>query len=145
MFAFSPVTFRRIVRASAAYDVVVTAMFATPWTFTVLLAHLSAVNQQLGGQAVPPFDTFGVLIACLLGSVVMVWSVLRLRDPQALYGRFDAATRLLFSTWMAWALVQTQAPVLWLFVVPELAWGVVQLWPLVEQRGAGGPAQGQGA
>jgi hypothetical protein len=40
---------------------------------------------------------------------------------------------LLFATWMIWVLHATGEPVLWLFVVPELAWGVIPWWPV---RGA---------
>jgi hypothetical protein len=53
-----------------------------------------------------------------------------LRDPEPRFGRYDAAARFLFVTWMAWALAATGAPLLWLFLLPELVWGVVQLLPL---------------
>lgn len=123
-------TFRRIVRASAIYDLAVTAPFATPWTFALVLAQLSSVNQQLGGTPLPAFAPLHVLIACLMGSIVLVWSVLRIRDPQPRFGRYDAAGRLLFSTWMAWALAVTGEPLLWLFLLPEAAWGIVQSLPV---------------
>lgn len=123
-------SFRRIVRASAIYDVLATAPFATPWTFAVAHAHLSAVNQALGGAALPAFAPFHILFACLLGSVVLVWSALRIADPQQQFGRYDGAARMLFTTWMVWALSATGEPVLWLFIVPELAWGVIQWWPV---------------
>lgn len=123
-------TFRNIVLGSAVYDLLVTAPFATPWSFAFAHRQLDAVNQALGGAALPAFTPFHVLFACLLGSVVLVWSVLRIRDPQRRYGRFDAAARLLFTTWMIWALDATGAPLLWIFIVPELAWGVAQLLPV---------------
>jgi hypothetical protein len=123
-------TFRNIVRASAVYDVVVTAPFATPWTFALLHKQLTTINQQLGGVPLPPFAPFHVLIACLLGSVVVVWSALRLSDPQQRFGRFDGAARMLFSFWMTWALLVTHAPLLWLFIVPEFLWGIVQWLPV---------------
>lgn len=126
-------TFRHVVRASALYDLVVTAPFATPWSFAWLHAQLSATNQQLGGAALPAFAPFHVLIACLLGSVVMVWSVLRLRHPEPRLGRYDGSARFLFSGWMVWALLQTGEPVLWLFIVPEFAWGLLQWWPLARR------------
>lgn len=132
MPTFSLAQYLRIVRASAAYDLLVTAAFATPWTFTAMLAQLSATNQQLGGEALPAFGPFHVLIACLLGSIVVVWSVLRLAHPEKRLGRYDGAGRFLFSTWMAWALAATGAPLLWLFLVPEFAWGVVQWCPVRE-------------
>ena len=133
--AFSPATYLRVVRASALYDVIATAAFATPWTFEWDWRQLSAANVMLGGTPLPAVGVFHVLIACLLGSLVLVWSALRLTRAEIRLGRFDGAARFLFSTWMAWALVLTHAPLLWLFLVPEFAWGVVQWWPV-----AGGDA-----
>lgn len=130
MIRFSAPAFRKIVWASALYDLIVTAPFATPWTFALAHGQLGAINAALGGTALPPFAVFHVLFACLLGSVVLVWSVLRLRDPQQRFGRYDGAARMLFSAWMLWALVQTDAPILWLFLAPEFAWGVAQWWPV---------------
>lgn len=123
-------SFRRIVRASGIYDVLATAPFATPWTFALAHTQLSAVNQALGGAALPAFAPFHILFACLLGSVVLVWSALRIADPQQRFGRYDGVARMLFTTWMIWALHATGEPVLWLFIVPELAWGVIQWWPV---------------
>ncbi|MEX5748631.1 hypothetical protein [Massilia sp. X63] len=128
---------RRIVRASAVYDLVVTAAFATPWTFALAHDQISALNMALGGAALPAFTPFHLLFACLMGSIVLVWSVLRILEPTRRLGRFDGVGRFLFSTWMAWCLFETGAPVLWLFVVPEFAWGVAQWWP------AGREADGQ--
>jgi hypothetical protein len=122
--------FRRIVRASAVYDLLVTAPFATPWTFALAWDHLSGINMLLGGAPLPVFGPFHVLFACLLGSIVLVWAVLRIGDPQPRFGRFDGAGRLLFSLWMAWALSQTGAPLLWCFLVPEMGWAIAQWLPL---------------
>jgi hypothetical protein len=130
MAFISAASFRRIVFASAVYDLLLTAPFATPWSFAFAHAQLSALNVQMGGAALPAFLPFHVLFACLLGSVVLVWSVLRLRAPLQHYGRYDGAARLLFSTWMAWALLQTGAPLLWLFLVPEFAWCLAQWQPV---------------
>lgn len=128
MLSFSPSQFRRIVWASAAYDLLITAPFATPWTFALALGHLGLANQALGGQPLPAFGPMQMLFALLMGSIVMVWSVLRLRGPTQQLGRYDAAGRLLFSLWMAWAWGQTGAPVLLLFIAPEISWAVVQAW-----------------
>ena len=128
--------FRRLVRASAIYDVLMIAPFTTPWTFLLMREHLSALNVGLGGVPLPVFGPFHLLISSLLGSVVMVWSVLRTLDPQPRFGRFDAAARYLFSTWMAWALLVTGQPLLWLFLVPELAFGLAHSLPV--RRSAGG-------
>ncbi|WP_457419040.1 hypothetical protein [Roseateles sp. P5_E7] len=128
MPSFSPSQFRHVVRASAVYDLVVTAPFATPWSFAIAFGHLGAVNLALGGQPLPAFAPMHMLFALLMGSVVLVWSVLRLRGPTQQFGRYDAATRVLFSLWMAWAWMQTGEPVLLLFIVPEVSWAVVQAW-----------------
>ena len=125
---FSPLQFRRVVRASAAYDLVVTAPFATPWTFAIAFGHLTAINQALGGQPLPAFGPMHMLFGLLMGSVVMVWSVLRLRGPTQQFGRYDAAARGLFSLWMAWAWMQTGEPMLLLFLLPEASWAVLQAW-----------------
>lgn len=130
MPAFSPARFRRVVGFSALYDLIVTAPFATPWTFELNRRQLGAVNEALGGQPLPAFDPFQTLFALLMGSLVLVWAVLRLRGPTLQFGRYDAAGRALFSLWMAWAWLQTGAPVLLLFLLPELAWAVVQAWPV---------------
>jgi len=130
MFSFSPAQFRRVVWASAAYDLVVTAPFATPWSFAIAFGQLDAINRALGGQPLPAFAPLHTLFALLMGSIVLVWSVLRLRGPTVQLGRHDAAARALFSLWMAWTWLQTGAPVLLLFLLPEAAWAVVQRWPV---------------
>lgn len=130
MPAFNAPCFRRIVWFSALYDLIVTAPFATPWTFEFNRIQLSAINQALGGQPLPAFDAIQTLFALLMGSIVMVWSVLRLRGPTVQFGRYDAAGRALFSLWMAWAWMQTGAPMFWLFLIPEIAWAITQAWPV---------------
>jgi hypothetical protein len=137
MPSFSPATFRRIVQASAVYDVLATAPFATPWTFAWDWRQLSDLNARLGGAALAPLDIFPTLIAALLGSLVLVWSALRIARPQVRLGRYDGAARFLFSAWMAWALHATGEPLLWVFLVPEFAWGVAQWWPVEREDHAG--------
>lgn len=130
MTSVSSNTFRHIIRGSAVYDLLMTAPFATPWSFAYVHAKLDAINQGLGGAALPAFAPFHVLFACLLGSVVITWSLVRLSDPQQRFGRFDGFARLLFSTWMIWALIVTGAPLLWLFIVPEVILCVAQWLPV---------------
>jgi len=121
---------RPLVRASALYDLFLTAGFATPWTFALVHGHLSGLNVAMGGAALPAFTPFHMLFACLMGSIVLVWSVLRILEPTTRLGRFDGTGRFLFSLWMAWCLYVTGEPLLWLFIVPEFAWGVAQWWPV---------------
>jgi hypothetical protein len=121
-------TYRRVVQASALYDILVTAPLATPWSLPFVHGLMSRLNVQLGGTPLPEFAPFHMFIAGLLGSIVVVWSLLRLRAPSLLLGRHDGAARFLFSGWMAWTLAQTGAPLLWLLLVPEFLWGVAQWW-----------------
>ena len=121
---------RGIVRASALYDLVITAPLATPWTLPLVHGLVSSLNVRLGGAPLPAFAAFHMFIGGLLGSIVVVWSLLRLRHPGRRLGLYDGAGRFLFSGWMAWTLAVTGAPVLWLLLVPEFAWGVVQWWPV---------------
>lgn len=127
--------YRKLVRASAVYDIVLTAPFATPWGFTVLRDHMSAMNELLGGEPLPAFGPFHVMIAGMMGTVVLIWSVLRLIDGSVRLGRLDGIGRFLFAALMAWTLARTGAPVLWTFLLPEFAWGVAQWWPVAGRPG----------
>ncbi|MFJ2465622.1 hypothetical protein [Pseudomonas sp. NPDC087615] len=123
--------YRNVVRGSAWYDLIVTAAFATPWSFTALHGVLAALSQtmDLPGE-LPAFAPMHMLMANLLGSVVCVWAVLRIRDPQALYGRYDAVARFLFAAWQGYALVHGASSILLVFLVFELAWGIAQVLPV---------------
>lgn len=113
--------YRRLVRASGIYDLIVTAAFATPWTFAILHHLLGQISP------LPSFEPMHVLFANLLGSVVIVWSALRIWNPQPVFGLFDSFARALFFTWqMYYLLVMDGSPILWFFVVPEFIFGFLQ-------------------
>ncbi|WP_085582954.1 MULTISPECIES: hypothetical protein [unclassified Pseudomonas] len=123
--------YRRLVRGSAWYDLIVTAAFATPWSFAWVHEGLTVLGRALGlpGE-LPAFAPEHLLMANLLGSVVCVWAVLRIRDPQPLYGRYDAVARFLFATWQAYAWVHGASALLLGFLLFELAWGIAQVLPV---------------
>ncbi|NYH08265.1 hypothetical protein [Pseudomonas moraviensis] len=123
--------YRRLVRSSAWYDLIVTAAFVTPWSFAAVHGLLTALSQalELPGE-LPPFEPVHMLMANLLGSVVCVWAVLRIRDPQPVYGRYDAAARFLFAAWQAYALAHGASSLLVGFLIFELAWGIAQVLPV---------------
>ena len=123
--------YRRLVRGSAWYDLIVTAAFVTPWSFAALHGLLTVLSQALDlpGE-LPPFEPVHMLMANLLGSVVCVWAVLRIRDPQPVYGRYDAVARFLFAAWQAYALAHGASSLLVGFLVFELAWGIAQVLPV---------------
>ena len=135
--------YRRLVRGSAWYDLIVTAAFITPWSFAALHGVLLSVSQafNLSGE-LPPFEPMHMLMANLLGSIVCVWAVLRIRDPQQVYGRYDAVGRFLFSAWLLYALLHGASSLLVIFLVFELAWGVAQVLPVRTSSRAGSFPQG---
>ncbi|UUW70826.1 hypothetical protein [Pseudomonas oryzihabitans] len=118
----------RLVRASALYDLLVTAPFATPWSLAWLLRQLDALGQWLGFAPLATFSPEALLLGNLLGSVVCVWAVLRLASPSVALGRYDAVARGLFALWQAWALYQGASPLLALFLVIEISFGIAQAW-----------------
>ncbi|WP_202872718.1 hypothetical protein [Kribbella soli] len=121
----------RIVRASAWYDLIVTAGFATPWTYVLVHRALSSLG------AFPPADTIQTLYANLMGSVVVVWALLRLFRTLPLHGLYDGIARVLFASWQAYALTHGAPRILVVFLVVEVSFGVVQLlpWPADLLRG----------
>jgi hypothetical protein len=119
----------RLVRASAWYDLVVTAGFATPWTYALVHGALSSLGGAAGLGGLPAVDPLQTLYANLMGSVVVVWALLRIVGPLPMHGLLDGAARSLFATWQAYALSHGVTRVLWLFFVVEAAFGVVQLLP----------------
>lgn len=114
--------YRRLVQASAVYDLLATAAFATPWSFAWLHGLLSQ------WQPLPPFEPMHVLMANLMGSVVLVWSVVRLRHPLPVMGLYDGVARALFGAWqLYYLLVAGGVPLVAMFTVFELGFGVAQL------------------
>lgn len=133
----SAATYRTLVRSSGWYDLVVTAGFATPWTFVMIQGALAAlaVSLHLPG-ALPVMSPMLVLLANLLGSVVIVWSIIRIRDPQQKYGRYDAVARFLFAMWQIYAVVQGASVIILGFTVMEVLFGVLQVLPVKAEVGA---------
>jgi hypothetical protein len=117
------------VRASAWYDLIVTAGFATPWTYALLHSALSSLGGTLGLGVLPALDPALTLYANLLGSVVVVWALLRIARPLPVHGLADGVARTLFAMWQAYALAHGVFQVLWVFFVVEVAFGVAQLVP----------------
>jgi hypothetical protein len=121
----------RIVSASAWYDLLVTIGFATPWTFALVHRSLTDAVQTLGlPGAFPMFEPAHVLMANLLGSVVTVWALLRIRHAQKHLGRYDAAARFLFAAWQIYAVAHGANVIVLAFTVFELIFGILQSLPV---------------
>ncbi|MGW0436398.1 hypothetical protein ACWDV4_28100 [Micromonospora sp. NPDC003197] len=126
----------RVVRASAWYDLVVTIGFATPWSYLLVHGVLQTLGDVLGLGSLPTPEPMLTLYANLMGSVVVVWALLRILRPVPLHGLLDGIARTLFAMWQAYALANGGTRVLWFFLVVEVGFGVAQLVPLLGRRRA---------
>jgi hypothetical protein len=132
-FSISTARYLRIVRASGWYDLLVTWPFALPWTFAWLYAHLGMLAALLGlPGTLHPLDATHMLLANLLGSVVVVWSLARMVAPSLLLGRLDGVARLLFAAWQIYAVTQGASAIVLGFTLFELLFGLLQWWRVAD-------------
>lgn len=124
-------TYARLVRWSAVYDFVVTAPFATPWSFALLATVLRDLDTALGlpGSIEAP-QGLALLMGNLMGSLVLVWSVARYRLALPVLGRYDAAARFLFATWQIYGLFGGISWVVLPFLAAEIGLGIAQSLPV---------------
>lgn len=120
----------KLVRASAWYDLVVTAPFAFPILCVHTLAMLRAAHAALGlDGSIPQFESTHLLFMNLMGSLVIVWSLLRLRQTRAEYGMYDALARFLFAFAQGFYLITSYLSTLLVpFFVAECVFGLLQLY-----------------
>ncbi len=120
-----------IVRASAGYDLLVMLAFVTPWTATWLFEVFAALSQALQlTRPTPSLEGDAMLLANLLGSVVVVWSLWRLRNPRRSVGLYDALARLLFTVWQVVAVAHGASFLVLGFTVMEVVFGIAQVLPI---------------
>ncbi|MEO7224159.1 MAG: hypothetical protein ABIY37_16960, partial [Devosia sp.] len=124
-------TYARLLRASAVYDLIVTAPFATPWTFVLLATAFASIDASLGlpGSIEIPHG-LSLLLGNLMGSIVVVWSVARYRLGLPVLGRYDAVARFLFATWQIYALAGGLSWIILPLLVAEIGFGVMQSLPV---------------
>lgn len=134
-------TLIRIGAASALYDLIVTAPFMTPWSYRLLVDTLNALHDGLAlpGLPIAP-DRTQMLLANLLGSVVVVWSLARLHLRLPILARYDAVARILFATWQAYALAMGASALIAVFLAAEIGFGIAQSLPLTMLRRTARPA-----
>jgi hypothetical protein len=123
-------TFQRIYRISAWYDILVTWPYATPLTLAWMWGFLNGAHAAAGLAPLPELSPYGVVFANFFGTVVLIWSVLRLRLNDSRLARYDAAARWLFSAWMLNALLAGASPLIWGFLAIELSFAVLQSLPV---------------
>lgn len=126
----SPAHFRRLYRLSAFYDLAVTWPYMTPFTLSIMWQLLDGAHDASGLPPLPALTTYAVLFANFFGTIVVIWSVLRLRLNDPILARYDAVGRFAFSTWMLVALLNGASPLIWGFFVIELSFAVLQFLPV---------------
>ena len=132
-FALSPARYLRVVRASGWYDLLVTWPFALPWTFAWLYVQLGMLAATLGlPGTLYTLDATHMLLANLLGSVVVVWSIARIAAPSLLLGRLDGVARFLFAAWQIYAVAHGASAIVLGFTLFELLFGVLQWWRVAD-------------
>ena len=123
------INYRKLVRISGIYDLIVTFPFALPGLVSLQLATMVKMQDGLGlsGQF-PVFEPAHLFFLNLLGSIVTVWSLLRIVKPEPLFGLADGIARVAFSSLMIYYLVAWNIPqVVVMFLVPEILFGFAQL------------------
>jgi hypothetical protein len=121
--------YRKLVLISAIYDLIVTLPFALPGLVSMQLATLSKIQLALGLSGVfPVIEPVHLFFLNLFGTIVCVWSVLRIVKPEPLFGLVDGLGRAAFSSLMIYYLVVWSIPqIVVLFLVPEVLFGIAQL------------------
>ncbi|NRA89491.1 MAG: hypothetical protein HRU28_19355 [Rhizobiales bacterium] len=122
--------YKNIVRGSGFYDLFITAPFMFP-TFTVaLIEAFKPIGDFFGLERTTMVLTADTLPwISLMATIVTVWSVLRILNPDRIYGLYDAVARFGFSFWFVfYPLVYLTSELTYLFLPAELAWGIVQLY-----------------
>lgn len=117
-----------MLRAGALYDLLVTVPFASPFTAQPILDAMRAAHVGLGlsGSPIPEFAPTHLLFVSFFGTVVTLWSYLRLRTNARVVFALDTVGRALFSTWMLVTLLRGGSPVVLPFLVFELFFFVAQ-------------------
>lgn len=129
----------KIVCASAWYDLVATAGFMTPWTASLCLSGFAVLSEALGlARPVPALDVTQMLFANLLGSVVVVWSLWRLRHPSRAVGLYDALARGLFALWQLYAVANGASFLILGFTFLEVVFAIAQSMPVTDKEAAVG-------
>jgi hypothetical protein len=121
-------TYRRLVAWGGLYDLLVSLPFATPWTASLTVDAVSAAHVALGmgGSPAPTFQPLHLVFVSFFGTIVTLWSLVRLKYRRPVDGVLDAIGRGFFATWMTWGLAHGASHILVGFLVLELGFGVAQ-------------------
>jgi hypothetical protein len=129
-------TLARVVRACAAFDLVVTGCLAVPPFARVFLDLLFAGDLALGlGAQRVAFEPMHWLFVNLAGVLGVLWALVRLRTPTFELALFDVLGRLAVAAVILHAMSASgMTPLLHFFVGTELAGAAAQYWAVRRAR-----------
>ena len=117
-----------IIRASGIYDVVLLLPFAVPVAASWIIKKLGVINDLLSlPGTIPELSPFALLFVNMMATLAIMYSVLRIRQPNRLYGGYDVVARLLMATLIFIYLIAFEiAAVMWGFLIVEIMWAILQ-------------------
>lgn len=117
------------VRFWAWLDTAVSWMPALPPLSATFVGGLYWMNGLVGGSATPPaFDAVHLVFVSLMGSLVSLWCLVRIRYAQGWMAVVDGWGRLWVGATLVWFLLTSAVPpILWLFVFTEWIGAFAQL------------------
>lgn len=119
---------RKVFVASSWYDLAMSAPFALPISLNLVWGNvLIPINALLGFGELEHLGPHGSMFANFYGSIVLIWALLRLYLRDVRLAVVDGVGRLLFSIAMVNALLNGASPLLWIFLVLELVFCILQL------------------
>ncbi|MDP2123720.1 MAG: hypothetical protein Q8J92_05000 [Parvibaculum sp.] len=119
----------RVIRGFAWADLAITLPFALPFIAEAVISLLYFVDRWLGFDTPSiMFETgpFGLMFVHIMGVLGVVWALTRLRRPEADLARMDARARLAVTALILYAITLGATPLLWLFVISEIAGSAAQ-------------------
>jgi hypothetical protein len=128
----------KVIRGFAWADLAITLPFALPFIAEAVIALLYFIDRWLGFDTPSiMFETgpFGLMFVHIMGVLGVLWAMARLRRPEAELARMDVRARLVVTALILYAIALGATPVLWLFVVSEVAGSATQ-FAVLRQKSA---------
>jgi hypothetical protein len=119
----------RVIRACAAFDLVVTGAFALPFSAPAFVRLIYALDGALGGSfEAPALPGIGWFFVNLAGALGVLWALVRLARPEPWLARADALGRCGVAALIAGYVVAGAVPrALLAFVATELGGAAAQV------------------
>ncbi|MDH5229935.1 MAG: hypothetical protein OEZ58_07500 [Gammaproteobacteria bacterium] len=122
-------SYRAIVRSSGIFDIILMLPFAIPGVAAWTISQIGTLHYSLNLSGnMPEFSPFHLLFVNLMAIITIVWSSLRVITPSAQYGNYDTLARIFIAaTMVIYLLAYNVSEILWLFVMVEVTWTVLQI------------------